>query len=159
MCEGIEKHSSYISCLANLPINKFVSGSKDKTINIWDIYDDYKCVKTLNEHNGLIQALCAVPQKNILLSTSMDKTIKVWDIINYVCLRTIETDCDGMRCLVSLPGGYFASNYFSRIKIWDLGNFKCVNTLESDAHMTSLLLMDDGRLISANTYGVITSWY
>jgi WD40 repeat protein len=154
------KNSSYISCLANLPFNKFASGSKDKTINIWDIHDHYKCQKALNGHKGLIHSLCAIPQKNILLSTSMDNTIKVWDIINYVCLRTIETNCGGMRCLLSLPGGYFASGYYSRIKIFDLGNFECVNTLESYfAHVTSLLLMDDGRLISATADGKIISWY
>jgi WD40 repeat protein len=154
------KNSSLISCLTNLPFNKLASGGRDKTISIWDINDDYKCVGALGGHNGLIQALCAIPQKNILLSTSTDKTIKVWDIINYVCLRTIETNCDVMRCLLSLPGGYFASGYYSRIKIWDLGNFECLNTLESDfAHMTSLLLMDDGRLISSTADGKIIIWY
>jgi E3 ubiquitin-protein ligase TRAF7 len=86
-------------------------------IKIWDINDDYKCIKTLDGHNGLILALCALSKKNILISTSIDKTIKTWDMINYVCLKTIETNCDSMRYLLSLPGGYFASGYDKRIKI------------------------------------------
>jgi WD40 repeat protein len=54
---SIQGHSNWIVSVENLPEGEFASCSEDCTINIWDSNDNYKCVKTLDEHTGSVYAL------------------------------------------------------------------------------------------------------
>ncbi|CCI20766.1 WD40 repeat domain-containing protein [Microcystis aeruginosa] len=60
--------------------NKFLaSGSKDKTIKIWDIKRGTE-VKTLSEHSDHINSVSVSPNNQLLASGSDDKRLKLWDL-------------------------------------------------------------------------------
>ncbi|MFN6299244.1 MAG: WD40 repeat domain-containing protein, partial [Microcystis sp.] len=60
--------------------NKFLaSGSKDKTIKIWDIKRGTE-VKTLSEHSDHINSVSVSPNNQLLASGSDDKSLKLWDL-------------------------------------------------------------------------------
>lgn len=60
--------------------NKFLaSGSKDKTIKIWDIKAGTE-VKTLSEHSDHINSVSVSPNNQLLASGSDDKSLKLWDL-------------------------------------------------------------------------------
>lgn len=64
------------------------TGSRDKTIRIWDAYSG-QCLKVFTGHDNWIRALVFHPSGKYLLSASDDHTIRVWDLTNGG--RTIKT--------------------------------------------------------------------
>ena len=55
------------------------SGSRDKSIKIWDI-SNFQCLFTLNGHNNWIRGVLFHPGGKYLLSTSDDKTMRIWEL-------------------------------------------------------------------------------
>lgn len=55
------------------------SGSRDKTIKIWDT-TTLQCLFTLNGHNNWVRGLIFHPGGKYLLSVSDDKTLRVWEL-------------------------------------------------------------------------------
>ena len=60
---------------------KALSGSKDKTIKLWDI-DTGQCIRTFNGHMDDVSSVCFSPDGKSALSGSSDKTLKLWNIIS-----------------------------------------------------------------------------
>ncbi|OAF64404.1 hypothetical protein A3Q56_07884 [Intoshia linei] len=66
-----------------------VSGSRDKTIRIWDIGTS-QCLFQLNGHDDWVRQMCFQTGGGYLLSCSDDKNIKIWDLRNRRCVKTLE---------------------------------------------------------------------
>ncbi|WWC70793.1 nuclear distribution protein PAC1 [Kwoniella pini CBS 10737] len=66
-----------------------VTGSRDKTIKLWDASSG-QCLRTFVGHDNWIRALVFHPTGKYLLSASDDKTIKIWDLTNGRCIKTID---------------------------------------------------------------------
>jgi WD40 repeat protein len=146
-------HTDWISSLVNIKDYKFASASKDRTIKVWDINQDYSCTKTIESaHFDWIYALLF--DEDDLLFSSTYQFIEVWKISkNFECVRSIDAHNDIIRSLLLLPGGYFASGSNDKtIKIWSIKeHFKCINSFEN--HKTDcivLRLLDDYRIVSAS---------
>lgn len=65
------------------------SGSRDKTIKVWDV-TTLQCLFTLIGHNNWIRALQFHPGGKYLLSVSDDKTLRVWDLKTKRNSKTLE---------------------------------------------------------------------
>ncbi|KAF0313584.1 Lissencephaly-1 [Amphibalanus amphitrite] len=65
------------------------SGSRDKTIKIWDVGTG-QCLITLIGHDNWVRGLVFHPGGQYLLSASDDKTVRIWSIKNKRCHRTLE---------------------------------------------------------------------
>lgn len=64
-----------------------VSCSADLTIKVWDVNNDYKCIKTLYGHDHSVSSVTFLPSGDKIVSASRDKTIKVWEFASgYVYL-------------------------------------------------------------------------
>ena len=57
------------------------SGSRDKTIKIWEVRNG-RCVLTLVGHDNWVTDLVFHPSGRFLLSVSDDKSIRIWDLTN-----------------------------------------------------------------------------
>ncbi len=66
-----------------------MSGSADKTIEIWNV-DNRECLKTLKGHNDSVWRTIYSPDGKYVISGSFDKTIKIWNAESGECLRTLE---------------------------------------------------------------------
>lgn len=66
-----------------------MSGSRDKTIKVWDISVGL-CLFTLIGHDNWVRGICWHPGGKYIVSASDDKTIRVWDIVNKRCFKTLE---------------------------------------------------------------------
>lgn len=65
------------------------SGSRDKSIRIWDIGVGV-CLFALNGHDNWVRGIVFHPGGKYLISASDDRTIRCWDIRNKRCLKTIN---------------------------------------------------------------------
>lgn len=77
---GDKSKSAMMSILA--------SGSRDKTIKIWDINSGI-CLITLVGHDNWVRDLQFHPGGKYLMSCSDDKTLRTWDIINQRTMKTL----------------------------------------------------------------------
>ncbi|KAF7115791.1 hypothetical protein CNMCM5793_003431 [Aspergillus hiratsukae] len=67
----------------------FATGSRDKTIRLWDSRGNL--IKTLVGHDNWVRGLAFHPGGKYLLSVSDDKTIRCWDLTQECkCVRTIS---------------------------------------------------------------------
>jgi len=66
-----------------------VSGSRDKTLRIWDV-STQQCLFTLIGHDNWVRGVMFQPKGKYLMSTSDDKTLRVWDIRNRRCHKTLS---------------------------------------------------------------------
>jgi platelet-activating factor acetylhydrolase IB subunit alpha len=55
------------------------SGSRDKTIRIWEVRNA-RCVITLIGHDNWVTDICFHPGGRYLISVSDDKSLRVWDL-------------------------------------------------------------------------------
>ena len=74
---------------SNLTGPFLASGSRDKTIRIWDVSTGL-CIVTLTGHDNWVRGLVFHPGGKYLLSAADDKTMRVWDLRHRRCLKTLE---------------------------------------------------------------------
>ena len=116
-------NNNYINSFLDQDIEIFlISGSMDKTIKIWDIFNGV-CLYTVHGHEGYINALIWLEdQENIsnrMASASQDGTIKIWDMTNLVCLDTFPVDFPRFSsglCYVKEENIIIYTNYKGEIK-------------------------------------------
>jgi len=105
----LRDHSHYIECVTfspatltsietiegkvykgqQIPGNFLASGSRDKTIKIWETSTG-QCIVTLVGHDNWVRALQFHPSGKYLISVSDDKSIKVWDLKQMKAIKTIN---------------------------------------------------------------------
>lgn len=74
---------------ANSMAEYMASGSRDKTIKLWDARGT--CIKTLIGHDSWVRALLFHPGGKFLVSVSDDKTIRCWDLSQEgKCVKVLE---------------------------------------------------------------------
>nr|XP_031864168.1 nuclear distribution protein PAC1 [Kwoniella shandongensis]KAA5531240.1 nuclear distribution protein PAC1 [Kwoniella shandongensis] len=84
------------------------TGSRDKTIKLWDAQSG-QCLRTFVGHDNWIRALVFHPTGKYLLSASDDKTLRIWDLANGRCIKTIDAHGHFVTCMswgrASVGGG------------------------------------------------------
>jgi WD40 repeat protein len=73
-------HSDGVSALAKPSqiFNKFISGSHDGEVKIWDI-SERVCLVSLYEHTQSVKGVCFSSDSAKFISSSSDKTINLYD--------------------------------------------------------------------------------
>ncbi|KAL3857348.1 hypothetical protein ACJMK2_012024 [Sinanodonta woodiana] len=96
------------------------SGSRDKTIKIWDISTGL-CLFTLVGHDNWVRGLLFHPGGKFLLSASDDKTLRIWDIKNRRNHKTLEAHqhfCTSLDMHKTSP--YVISGSVDQtVKVWE----------------------------------------
>jgi WD40 repeat protein len=79
---------------------------------------------------------------------------------DYRCIKDIKAHEEGVRSLLELREGCFASGSLDcKIKIWDMCGYQCINVLEGHRDkVTSLLFLKDNRIVSASADKSIILW-
>jgi len=74
-------HRGSVLCVADLPRDRIVSGSRDKSLKVWDVSEGGgNCLQTMRGHTGWVNCVRVLPDGRVV-SGSRDKTLKVWGCI------------------------------------------------------------------------------
>ncbi|KAG1673903.1 Lissencephaly-1 [Nymphon striatum] len=97
-----------------------ISGSRDKTLKIWDISVGV-CLFTLIGHDNWVRGVKMHPGGKFIISASDDKTLRVWDIRNKRCQKTLEAHqhfCTSLDFHKTAP--YVISGSVDQsVKVWE----------------------------------------
>ena len=79
----------HLSFLKKISGPFLASGSRDKSIKIWDVTTG-QCLMTLVGHDNWIRGLSWHPGGKYLLSASDDKSLRIWDVAHKRCSKRLE---------------------------------------------------------------------
>ena len=81
------KGHTYTVSVINIKDNLIISGSWDGTLKIWDMAQNYNCIKTIETKSFVIAVAI---RDNLIISASFNE-IKIWDMArDYKCIITLN---------------------------------------------------------------------
>ena len=106
--QTLEGHSETILCMFRLSNTQLVTGSQDKTIRIWNIFDSV-CENTLEGHTGDVVCMIKL-NDNLFASASSDNTVKIWDFYRLICTETYSESQNPILSIARLSNITLASS-------------------------------------------------
>jgi len=96
------------------------SGSRDKTIRLWD--STGVCVHTFVGHDNWVRAIRFHKGGKYIISASDDKTIKVWDIATGRCKSTVQAHDHFATCMAYIAEKSLLAtgSVDQQVKIWEM---------------------------------------
>ncbi|EEB16803.1 platelet-activating factor acetylhydrolase isoform 1B alpha subunit, putative [Pediculus humanus corporis] len=97
-----------------------VSGSRDKTLKVWDISTGV-CLFTFVGHDNWVRGVVFHPGGKYIISASDDKTLRVWDIRNIRCFKKLEAHPHFCTCLDFHKSQPYAitGSVDNTVKVWE----------------------------------------
>lgn len=94
------------------------SGSRDKTIKIWEAKSG-RCVITLIGHDNWVNDLVFHMNGRFLISASDDKSIRVWDLNNGRCYKKLLNAHDHFVTTIDFRGKtVITGSVDNTLKVW-----------------------------------------
>ena len=95
------------------------SGSRDKTIKIWEAQSGRCCI-TLVGHDNWVNDLVFHPNGKFLISASDDKSIRVWDLSNGRCYKKLMDAHTHFVSTIDMRGKNLVSGSVDNsLKVWN----------------------------------------
>ncbi len=154
----LKGHADVINSFIQLSDGTLASGSKDKTIKLWDP-ETGVCKQTLQGHIKAVEALLQLSD-GTLVSGSWGGIIKLWDLKTGNCKQTLHEHISLVDTLLQLLDGSLASgSWDGTIKLWDTETGACKQTLKRHAGSAfGLKQLSDGTLVSRSSDKTIKLW-
>ena len=152
----LSEHTGAVRSLAFLPDGiSLVSGSRDKTIKLWDMQTG-GVVKTFQGHTHWVNSVSISPNCTTIVSGSDDETIHLWDIQTGECYCVLQQE-DSVHSVHFFPLGpqHFIS--ISGNEVWEWSLDGCKIGPKSDASHAAFsydgtkLALCNGQLIQVQS--------
>ena len=161
----LDKHTDSITCLIYSSCNKYIiSGSKDKSIKIWDLLTG-KCIRTLLGHKNGISSITLTKDGKNIFSASLDKTIKIWHTETGKLLYTYNKHQNNIRYLVCSPNEQYIlsseqKDYFnSSLHIWERDSGKLIKKIDTNIIIKIIFFNNGKQMLSiSEDYSGIDIW-
>jgi WD40 repeat protein len=98
--------------------NLLLSGSFDKTIRVWDIVNDFYCVRTICI-DSIVKCFMLLPNGYFAFSCSRGD-IKILNLASYECINKIHCGESKILTVLLLKDKRIASVSGDKISIWDI---------------------------------------
>lgn len=152
-----------IDSLAIHPTKPYVLSATYKYIHLWDWENNWKCMRTFEEHSNTILQVAFDPREHdCFVSASKDKTVKVWNLDSPRSSYTLLGHSGEVMCLDFFTRDdqpyMITGSSDGTAKIWDMEEKMCIYTTEEG--FTSPLrrvisLPDSPYLLAASTDGLV----
>ena len=141
---------------------KLASGSKDKTVRLWDTFTNGE-LAILQKHTGPTNMLAFSPDGKMLASGSTDKTVQLWDTATRAHLATFTKHRRGIAALAFSPDGrtLASGSMDGTIRFWNTTTRTLLPihlTKHTEWVKAVSFFENDTTLASVAFNGVITLW-
>lgn len=141
---------------------RLASGSKDKTVRLWDTNTNNELV-TLRKHTGWTNVLAFSPDGKMLASGSTDKTVQLWDTATGDRLATFTKHRKDIAALAFSPDGrtLASGSLDGTIRFWNTTTRTSLPlhlTEHTDWIKAVSFFENDTTLASVAFNGTITFW-
>ena len=141
---------------------RLASGSKDKTVRLWDTFTNDELV-ILRKHTGQTNVLAFSPDGKMLASGSTDKTIQLWDTVTGAHLATFDEHISGIAALTFSPDGrtLASGSTDGTIQFWNTttGTLLPIRLTEHTEWVKAVSFFEDSSMLASVDFnGVITLW-
>jgi len=138
---------------------RFVSGSSDKTIKVWDMRSS-RLLYSLEGHTGQVFAVAITPDGAHVVSGSFDKTLRVWDLQSGSLFRSLEGHTAGVYAVAVTPDGarVISGSADKTIKVWDLQSGHLLHSMDTEWVHAVAISPDAARVVSGSADKTIKVW-
>jgi WD40 repeat protein len=101
-------HSASITSIAFSLDGRYVlSGSKDHTVKLWDVFLGRE-IRAFKGHSDVVSAVAFIPKSRLIISGSWDNTLKIWDATTGEEIRTLKGHTDRVTSVSVTRDGRYA---------------------------------------------------
>lgn len=132
--------------------NMLVSGSKDKTVRLWDTITG-NALQTLSGHDSEIEDLSFAPDGRVVASASGDSMVRLWDVRTNAGIHTLDNSSWADSVAFSPDGTMLAVGLLNnKIKIWDGRSLSVLHTLKGHKSVVqSVAFSPDGKVLASGS--------
>jgi guanine nucleotide-binding protein subunit beta-2-like 1 protein len=158
----VDHAKDVLSVAFSVDNRQIVSGSRDKTIKLWNTLGECKYTITEDGHTEWVSCVRFSPSTTnpLIVSCGWDKLVKVWNLTNCKLranlvghtgyLNTVTVSPDGSLCASGGKDG--------NAKLWDLNEGKLLYSLEAGDIIHSLVFSPNRYWLCAATGTGIKIW-
>jgi WD40 repeat protein len=137
-----------------------ISGSKDRTLKIWDLGAGIE-LRSLSGHDGGVASVRAFAEGRRAISASDDGTLKIWDLATGNELSTLRGHVGQVTTVDVYASGLYAvsASADQTLKVWDLDAGNELRTLRGHTDpVVALSVCGDGRAVSGSLDQTLRVW-
>ena len=157
--------SDDVRSVAYSPDGKYiVSGSADKTIQLWDAESGQAIREPFQGHSGWVQSVAFSPDSKHIVSCSTDKTIRLWDVMSGQTIgKPLQGHLGWVQSVAFSPDGknIVSGSHDKTVQLWDIETSQAIGeplTGHSD-HVQSVVFSPDGKcIVSGSSDNTIQLW-
>ena len=131
----LQEHTGAIRCVAfSAGGEKFVTGSGDNTLILWDAKTGEHIAPPLTGHQAPVITAAFSPEKNLIVSGSDDHSVIVWDLEKQQQAGRLIAHHDPVRAVAFRGGRLYTSSWGEESRVWELDADKLVKICHARAN-------------------------
>ncbi|KAI7868034.1 WD40-repeat-containing domain protein [Mucor mucedo] len=153
-------HEDSVYCLVWVGSNRVVSGSRDRSIKLWNL-DEKKgssLVLTKTGHEGSVLCLRVSADMSFLVSGSSDATCLIWSLPDFLPQKRLAGHSGGVLDVCIIGGMIVSSSRDATIRVWDKNSGSEMRRLIGHAGPVNALGSHGGRVVSASGDTTLKLW-
>lgn len=153
-------HEDSVYCLVWVGNNKVVSGSRDRSIKLWNLNEKKgsSLVLTKTGHEGSVLCLRVSADMSFLVSGSSDATCLIWSLPDFSPQRRLAGHSGGVLDVCIIGSTIISSSRDATIRVWDKNSGNEIRRLIGHAGPVNALGSHGGRVVSASGDTTLKLW-